>query len=91
MALIQGGKSVPGWSIDHTVGREEWSKPASEVFALGQLFGVDLARPAEPITPAQARKAGVDATVISAYAKRKAGTAKLIKVDTTAARKAFGG
>jgi hypothetical protein len=90
-ALIQGGKSVPGWGIDHTVGREEWAKPVKEVLALGDLFGVNLAKPVEPITPAQARKAGVEPTVIAAYAKRKAGTAKLVKIDTAAARKAFGG
>lgn len=91
MALIQGGKSVPGWGIDHTIGREEWAKPVKEVLALGDLFGVSLAKPVEPITPAQARKSGVEPTVIAAYAKRKPGTAKLVKIDTTAARKAFSG
>lgn len=89
MSEIQGGKTVPGWQIDHAAGREKWTKPASEVIMLGSLLGVDLAKPAEPITPAQARKAGVPAELMTGYTARDAGAAKLAPVDNKAARKAF--
>ena len=91
MAEIRKGVVVPGWTIDHPPGREEWVRPAAEVLALGELMGVKLAKPAELITPNQARAAGLDATVVTQYAARKTGTAKLIPITTTEARKAFGG
>ena len=42
-------------------------KPVDEVISLGDLFGHDLRKPAEPITPKQAIKLGVDAAVIKEY------------------------
>jgi hypothetical protein len=93
MATIRRGESVPGFSVEHGQGREFWTKPAEEVIALGALMGVDLAKPLEKavITPAQARKAGLDAAMVLEYSGRKSGEAKLVEVDTVASRKAFGG
>ena len=89
-AGLAGGVSIPGWSIERAPGREDWVKPVSEVLMLGDLCGVTLAKPGA-ITPAQARKAGVPADLVAAYAARKPGTAKLIQISTDDARRAFGG
>ena len=91
LSEIRAGKVVPGWTIEHTNGREEWTKPTADVLALGALFGVSLGKPPEPITPRQARDAGVSADIIAAYSQRKTGTAKLTPVSTSKARQAFGG
>lgn len=91
MAGVQTGRAIPGWTIQHNPGRLEWSKPVAEVMALGAVLGVDLAKKPEPITPAQAKKAGIPDDVITAYAQRKSGAAKLVPIDTTQARAAFGG
>lgn len=87
---IQSGQPVKGWRMGNADTREKWLKPAVEVFALGDMMGVDLRKPQEPITPAQARKAGVDATVIKAYADKPQGAIKLMPADETTAAKAFG-
>lgn len=88
-AKIQRGEPVKGWKMGPGETREKWLKPADEVFALGHIFGVDLRKPPEPITPAQARKAGVDATVIKAYADKPQGAHKLMPADMNDAVKAF--
>jgi hypothetical protein len=89
MSAIQRGGVVPNWTIEHTAGREEWVKPVAEVLALGQLAGINLAKPQEAITPKQARDAGVDAALVAGFSQRRPGAAKLIPIDTAAARKAF--
>lgn len=90
MQALQAGKPLPHWQIDHPPGRQDWVKPAAEVLALGGLFGTDLSRPVEPITPAQALKKGIPESLIATYAARKTGAAKLVPINTTAARRAFG-
>lgn len=89
IAKIQSGQPIRGWTMEPGDTREKWLKPPEEVFALGSIFGVDLHKPAEPITPAQARKAGVDATVIKAYAGKPPGAFKLKPADPNSAAKAF--
>lgn len=93
MSAIRGGVQVPGWTIEHGEGRLNWNKPAAEVLALGALMGIDLAKPVEKavITPTQAKAAGLDATIVAQYSVRLPGEAKLVEMDTTASRKAFGG
>ena len=90
-AEIRQGRDVPGWSLEATKGNLKWSVPAEEVFNLGTLTGVSLAKPLAPITPAQAKKAGVPDDLIAKYAARENGEAKLVPVNTSRARAAFGG
>lgn len=89
LGIIRSGTPVPFFSAQHATGREAWTVPAAEVFALGDLFGVDLRKAPAPITPGQARKAGVDGGVIQAYAKKPMGALKLVRVDDDAAKLAF--
>lgn len=94
LGLLRLGQRVPFFTAEHTTGREKWTVPTAEVLALGDLMGVTgLQKPAEPITPKQARtvfgKAGVDASVIDAYAKRPRGALRLTRVDDNSAKLAF--
>jgi len=83
--------SETGWAITHGKARERWTKPPVEVFALGDMMGVDLRKPSEAITPNQARDLGLDAAVIAAYAERPSGAAKLTPRDASTAARVFGG
>lgn len=86
---IRAGKVIPGWCLDRgAAGRLAWTKPDGEVLALGGLLGIELAK---PMTPTQARGAGLPADIIDAYATRSVGSLKLTKASTTLAAKIFGG
>ena len=89
LGLIRGGTLVPFYTAQHASGRERWKTPAAEVFALGDMFGVNLRKAPEAITPAQARKAGVDETVVAAYAETPKGALRLERVNDDAAKLAF--
>lgn len=91
LGLIRGGTLVPFFTTEHGTGREQWTVPADQVFALGENFGLDLRKPPEPITPAQARKAGLDETLSRAFAAAPKGALRLKRVDDDAAALAFGG
>lgn len=94
LGLIRAGTAVPFFTTEYTTGREKWTVPAAEVVALGELMGVSgLQKEAEAVTPNQARekfkKAGVDGTVIDAYADRPRGALRLARCDDNAAKLAF--
>jgi hypothetical protein len=87
-AFIRAGKAVPFADRKQGEGREFWSRPLEEVYILGDMFGKELRKPAA-ITPAQARKLGLDAEVISAYSDRRSGEFKIVSVDDNRAAKVF--
>jgi hypothetical protein len=78
-AMIQAGSNVPGWSIEHAPGREKWTAPPAQVIALGQMFSLDLAKPAEPITPKQARDRGMNPDLVAQLSERQRGAATLVE------------
>lgn len=88
LGLIRGGTRVPFYTAQHASGREAWTAPLEQVFALGDNFGVDLRKP-QAITPGQARKAGIDESVIAAYAAKPRGALRLERVKDDAAKLAF--
>lgn len=88
-ATIRQGARVPFWMLDSVPGRLGWTKPDAEVLALGAMVGVDIARPAEPLTPTQAKKAGFPEGLLAAYAARPAGAVKLVADDGSKARLTF--
>lgn len=87
-AWTRQGSTVPGWGLKPTVTRLAWTEPMDNVYALGDMFGIDLRKP-EAITPTQAIALGIDETVISEYAKRPPGGLKVAPVEKSAAAKAF--
>ncbi len=64
---VRTGANVPGWTTEQGYGREKWAKPNEEIILLGDMFGQDLRKPAEPITPKKAIQLGIDAAVIKQY------------------------
>lgn len=89
MAAIRKGEPATGWTLEQGYGREKWTQPVADVLALGAALGHDLAKPQEAITPAQARKKGIDEAVISAYSEKPKGEMKLRPLDEKSIRKAF--
>lgn len=89
IAKIQSGQAVTGWTLGRGDTRETWTAPPEEVFLMGDTMGVDLRQEAKPITPAQARKAGVPEQLTKAYAQKPAGAVKLMPADASDAAKAF--
>lgn len=90
---IRSGQPVPGWTLEASRSVTEWSVPADEVFALGDMFGAEL-RKVIPPTPKQAaallKKKGIDPAVIDAYSSTRTGAIKLVQDSNTLARKVFG-
>jgi hypothetical protein len=85
---LNNGEMLPFHKLEPTPGRKEWSKSVEEVTILGNLFGVELTKPAL-ITPTQALKLGVDESVITEYSRTKSGGLKLVQVDPKDAQKSF--
>lgn len=89
-ASIKRGERVNFYSLEQGFGREKWKMDAATVIATGAALGINLGKPPEAITPAQARKAGISEDITAAMAGRDKGELKLIPQDAEKARKVFG-
>jgi hypothetical protein len=78
-SMIMRGEYVPGFKLQPGQGREHWTKDASEIITLGELMGLNLAKPAEAITPVQARKIGIHEDILKQYSQRIPGKLKLVE------------
>ncbi len=90
-SLIRGGTAVAGWSVEQGVGKRQWSKSTDEILKLGDLMGIDLREPVKAISPAQAEKKGIDATVVAAYVERRQTGLKVVPDNNNKARQIFKG
>lgn len=90
LAIIRDGGTIPYYTRGYVQGHEKWTVPAAEVFILGEVMGVDLHADPEPVSPAKARKAGMDPALVASFTIKPTGAAKLLSADDTAAAKAFG-
>lgn len=88
IVAAQRGEAVPHFHIEHGNGREYWAKPHEQVIAMGEILGVDVAKPREAITPFQARAKGLPA--LDGWSKRDSGAASLVADDPLVAQKIFG-
>lgn len=90
---IRQGKSVPGYGMASGRGATKWKSEDQEVLILGDMLGVDLAKPRELVTPTQAKqklkKAGIDESVIAAYSEHIPGAQRLEATTETSIKKAF--
>lgn len=87
---LRSGGRVEGWSLEQGYGREKWTVPPEEVFAYGDAMDLDLRKAPDAITPAQARKKGLDSSVTDLLATKPAGEIKLVPVSEHKAARAFG-
>ena len=88
-ALIKAGTAIPGWLLQQGNGRAAWNKPAAEIFALGDLMGLDLGAAPEAITPAAAIKAGIPKEVVQAFSETPISGTKLVASESTLASRVF--
>lgn len=87
LGLIRGGTLVPFYSCEPTVGQERWNIPAPQVLALGEVFGVSLAKDST-LTPKQARKLIPD-QAMEGMTEQPRGALRLVRVNDDAAKLAF--
>lgn len=88
-AVIKAGGLVPGWALQQGQGRAAWTRSAEEVFALGNMMGIDLRAEPEAITPAAAKKRGLSVEVLSAYSAAGNSGTKLVPTTATVASRVF--
>ena len=90
IALERQNIDVPFYRMEQGEGRERWvPEKAAEVIAICDLLGHDVRKKDALVTPKQARRLGVDASVISAYSETPRGERKLVPDTTTKAAKVF--
>ncbi len=91
-ALMRSGTSIPFWMLDNGRSLLKWNEGVSveDIRLLGQAANVNTIQPVKPITPTQAKDAGVDESIIALYATRQP-SGKTLKPDTNMkARRVFG-
>lgn len=82
------GVPVPFYHLKETTGREKWTKADEEIISLGALFGVNLAKPQEVVTPTQARKIFPDPRILDSVATRPT-SRTLAEIDPAETRRIF--
>lgn len=88
--MIRAGKQVPGYAVGYGAGRTVWTKSAGEIINIGRLMAIDVAKPAEAVTPNQAVKRGLPEAVVKSLSTTPVGEAKLVRDDGATAAKVFG-
>ena len=78
---IKSGQTVAGFKLQQRLGAEKWICDINRVIETGKIFGINLEKPRDVITPTQARKAGLPADFLSFIAARSAGALKLVEQD----------
>lgn len=89
IGCIQAGGMVPGFAVDRGTGRVKWTKPLGEVFALGDIMGIELRGEPTAITPAAAKRAGLDENVIASYSGAEESGLKLVSTENSLASMIF--
>lgn len=88
LANIKAGANIPYYRAEPGRGRSQWNSSPEQIITIGQMLGKDLSKPGV-VTPAQAKKLGIDDTVISAYSGNTSGSIKLVAVNNDDAAKVF--
>lgn len=86
---LAAGERIPYWHYAPGQSKTVWTKPVAEVLLLGQMMGVNLAKPPDVITPIQAEKAGLPESLKKQYSSTIPGAVKLTRTDGSETRKIF--
>lgn len=88
-SLLRNGTVVPWWSLEPTYARERWREGTeAQVIAIAQFYNTDVAKPLQPISPAQARKK-LPESVVAIFSHKPSTGVRLTKLDPFAAKKKF--
>lgn len=79
VAEIDANRPVPGWSLERSMGRRQWT---DGVAALEALAGVSLTEIA-PVSPAVAEKRGVDKALVKMFTTTRETGRKLVPRDAS--------
>ena len=82
LGRLEAGSKIPGWKMESTYSRRNWTVPDSTVLAMGKLFGKDLDK-LSVITPTQALKLGLDEKLVDAYSATKVTGSKLVQIKNS--------
>lgn len=88
-ARLRRGDAIAGYHLAPKVGREAWNVPATQLFAMARLMGVQGVAKEVACTPKQAIAAGMPAEVVASMSHKPAAGLKLERVTATAAAKVF--
>jgi len=90
---ITQGEFVPGYRLEPRMGQRKWVGGDDTVLSLGDLFGLSVAAPTKPVSPAQAdrlmKSKGFDESVIKEYYETPRIGTKLVSDDINRARQLF--
>lgn len=86
---LEKGRTVAGFELANSLGNLAWTAPKDRVLALGDLLGVDLRKPQEPITPTQAIKAGVDEATVKGISNRASRGVELKRIKLNKLKEVF--
>lgn len=86
---IKNGEIVPNWGIEPNYGNSAWLNP-DQLKLLEMVHGVDLHEKPKPVTPAEAKRRGLDEAIIKPLVDRPYIGHKLSRIDVDkAASKLF--
>lgn len=86
---LKSGQQVREFVLEPKYGRDVWSVPDEDLFIIGDSVGVDL-RVVKPLTPTQAKSAGMLPDLVDNLRERKAAGFELVRADQSTARAIFG-
>ena len=86
---LKSGRHVPYFRLEPGQGRAAWNIPDAQIITIGKMFGADLSK-SGVVTPNQAKKMGVDESVIKGYSFIPSTSFKLVADNAADARKVFG-
>lgn len=89
LSRLRQSKVLPGLGLESKPSALAWKVPDDVVIQFGQIYGVNLAKPAAAITPTQALKAGVTEAAINTVAERHPTAPKLVLTDPKQMRRIF--
>ena len=78
---LRSGKRIPFYQLDTSRPRERWTKSPEIIAKLGDLFGINLRKTPDVITPQQAIKAGLPEDIIKENSERPPGEFKVIPIN----------
>lgn len=88
LANMKTGANIPYYRLEAGRGRQQWNSEPEQIITVGKLLGKDLSKPGV-VTPSQAKKLGIDDSVIIAYSVNMPGSLKLVPENNEQARRVF--
>jgi uncharacterized protein DUF2800 len=89
LSQLRNGKRIPFYQLDQGRPRERWTKPPETIAKLGDLFGINLRKIPEVVTPQQAIKAGLPEDITKTNSERPTGEFKVIPINMQKIKKVF--